>query len=167
MKGLGPWVTSGAPSFLLKAHRLRIEDPQRQAWVPLHEESTAGGSLLQTGGPLDGEGWQVVGTVKSFSVATLISKVLIKQVVWREALGRKTAWGMCVPTLCPETELQNLGGGRYTLRSLPFRILPRDPGQACPCFWETRQVGQTQLSRVECLCWVTLRICDESGRGSF
>lgn len=94
MNGLGHQVTSGAPSFLIKAHRLRIEDPQREAWVLLHEEDTAGGTLLQAG-HLDGKGWQVVGTVVSFSVATLISKVLIKQVVWREALVKKNAWG-CV-----------------------------------------------------------------------
>lgn len=65
------------PSFLLKAHRLRIADLQREAWVLLREEGTAGGILLHS----DGEGWQVVGAVESFSVATLISKVLIKQVV--------------------------------------------------------------------------------------
>lgn len=119
MNGLDHRVTSGAPSFLLKAHRLRIEDPQREAQVLLHEEGTAGGTLLQAG-HLDGEGWQVVGAMASFSVVTLISKVLIKQVVWREALVRKMPWDVCVPTLCPETMFQNLGRGTYTRYLLPF-----------------------------------------------
>lgn len=46
----------------------------------LREEGTAGGILLRAGHS-DGEGWQVVGAMESFSMATLISKVLIKQVV--------------------------------------------------------------------------------------
>lgn len=32
---------------------------------------------------LEREGWQVAGAVEPFSVATLISRVLIKQVAWR------------------------------------------------------------------------------------
>lgn len=69
MNGLGHQVTSGAPSFLLKAHRLRIEDPQREARVLLQEEDTAGGTPLQAG-HLGGEGWQVIGAAESLSVVT-------------------------------------------------------------------------------------------------
>jgi hypothetical protein len=98
MNGLGS-LLGHRPSFLLKAHRLRIEDLQREAQVLLHEEGTAGGTLLQAGHS-DGEGWQVVGAVESFSVATLISKVLIKQVVWGEALGRRMPWEcVCPPSV--------------------------------------------------------------------
>lgn len=80
-----------------------------------------------------------------FSMVTLISKVLIKQVVCREALVRGMPWEcVCQPSVL--RLLQNLGRGRYPLRLLPFGILPQDRGQVCPCFWETCQVGQTQLS---------------------
>lgn len=69
-----------------------------------HEEMTAGGILLQTGHlrRLAG-GWRRVVLFRG----TLISKVLIKQVVWR-GLGEENALKVCV-SLCPESVLQNLG----------------------------------------------------------
>lgn len=112
----------------------------------LDEESTAaGGSLPQTR-LLDREGWQVVCAVEPFSSATLISKVLIKQVVWREALVRNMCLGMCVSVLRQSHRIWAGGEEVDSLLLLPFGISYQDLEQACLCFWETLQVGQTQLS---------------------